>query len=182
MAKFEGLGWQVKFWHIFIDILGPDVYFSKPIFALKPWAQASRFEYNKPYNWKNFFSDLFKGSWNFLCAMHAVGKTPNGFKFIMISSHTTKNIQEGSAEIICEDIDILSHPTNTNTRKQIRTKGTYISISSQMMSNLFLRNLPIHCIQRVLTSLDHIRLVWTSPCMYIKVWTNICKNTQVCNL
>ena len=42
--------------------------------------------------------------------MGAVGKTPNGFKFIRISSHTPKNIQEGSAEIICEDIDILSHP------------------------------------------------------------------------
>ena len=45
--------------------------------------------------------------------MVAVGKTPNGFKFIRISSHTPKNIQEGSAEIIYEDIDILSHPNNT---------------------------------------------------------------------
>ena len=43
--------------------------------------------------------------------MRAVGKTPNGFKSIRISSHTHKNIQEGSAEIICEDIDILSNPT-----------------------------------------------------------------------
>ena len=43
--------------------------------------------------------------------MGAVGKTPNGFKFIKISSHTTKSIQEGSAKIICEDIDILSHAT-----------------------------------------------------------------------
>ena len=42
--------------------------------------------------------------------MRAVGKTPNGFKSIRISSHTPKNIQEGSAEIICEDIDILSNP------------------------------------------------------------------------
>ena len=39
-----------KFWHIFINILGPDAYFSKPIFALKPWGQAGRFEYNEPYN------------------------------------------------------------------------------------------------------------------------------------
>ena len=40
VLKFEGLVWQVKFRHIFINILGPDAYFSKPIFALKPWAQA----------------------------------------------------------------------------------------------------------------------------------------------
>ena len=45
--------------------------------------------------------------------MRAVGKTPNGFKSIRISSHTPKNIQEGSAEIICEDIDILSNPNVT---------------------------------------------------------------------
>ena len=43
--------------------------------------------------------------------MGAVGKTPNRFEFIGITSHTPKNIQEGSAQIICEDIDILSHPT-----------------------------------------------------------------------
>ena len=47
--------------------------------------------------------------------MRAVGKTPNGFKSIRISSHTPKNIQEGSAEIICEDIDILSNPSHTPT-------------------------------------------------------------------
>ena len=44
--------------------------------------------------------------------MSAVGKTSFGLKFIRISSHTPKNIQEGSAEIICKDIDILSHPIN----------------------------------------------------------------------
>ena len=42
--------------------------------------------------------------------MRAVGKTPNEFKFIRIPSHNPKNIQVGSAEIICEDIDILSNP------------------------------------------------------------------------
>ena len=42
--------------------------------------------------------------------MRAVGKSPNGFKFIRMPSQTPKNIQEGSAEIICEDIDILSNP------------------------------------------------------------------------
>ena len=44
--------------------------------------------------------------------MSAVGKTPIGVKFIRISSHTPKNIQEGIAAIICEDINILSHPTH----------------------------------------------------------------------
>ena len=42
--------------------------------------------------------------------MSAVGKTPIGLKFIRISSHTPKNIQEVIAEIIFQDIDILSHP------------------------------------------------------------------------
>ena len=46
--------------------------------------------------------------------MSAVGKTPIGLKFIRISSHTPKNIQEGIADIICEDIDILSHRNNQN--------------------------------------------------------------------
>ena len=41
------------------------------------------------------------------------GKTQNGFKFFRISSHTPKKDQEGSAEIICKDIDILSHPRVT---------------------------------------------------------------------
>ena len=54
--------------------------------------------------------------------MSAVRKTPNGFKSIRISSHTPKNIQEGSAEIICEDIDILSHPTVTSGRQPKPTK------------------------------------------------------------
>ena len=62
MSKFEGLVWFVKFWHIFVNISGSDTYFSKPIFALKPWAQAGRFEYNEPYKWKNFFSDREGGS------------------------------------------------------------------------------------------------------------------------
>ena len=38
---------------------GPGAYFSKPIFALKPWVQVGRFEYHEPYNPKNFFSDLY---------------------------------------------------------------------------------------------------------------------------
>ena len=35
--------------------------------------------------------------------MRDVGKTPNWFKFITISSHTLKNIQQGIAEIIFKD-------------------------------------------------------------------------------
>ena len=46
--------------------------------------------------------------------MGTVGYTSNRFKFIRISSHTPKNIQEGNVEIIFEDIDILSHPTTYN--------------------------------------------------------------------
>ena len=45
--------------------------------------------------------------------MSAVGETPNGLEFIRISSHIPKNIQEGSADIIFENNDILSHPTLT---------------------------------------------------------------------
>ena len=44
-----------KFYYVFPNISGPDAYFSKPIFALKPWARAGRFEYHEPYNQKNFF-------------------------------------------------------------------------------------------------------------------------------
>ena len=52
--------------------------------------------------------------------MRAVGKTPNEFKFIRIPSHNPKNIQVGSAEIICEDIDILSHPNVRLTQAQLQ--------------------------------------------------------------
>ena len=50
-----------KISYIFPNISGPDAYFSKPIFALKPWAQAGRFEYHEPNNRNNFFSDLKRG-------------------------------------------------------------------------------------------------------------------------
>ena len=36
-------------------VCGPGAYFSNPIFALKPWVQAGRFEYLEPYNRKIFF-------------------------------------------------------------------------------------------------------------------------------
>ena len=38
-----------KISYIFPNISGPDAYFSKPIFALKPWVQVGRFENHKPY-------------------------------------------------------------------------------------------------------------------------------------
>ena len=57
VSEFDLPNQTFKFWHIFINILGPDAYFSKPIFALKPWAQAGRFEYNEPYKRKTFFFD-----------------------------------------------------------------------------------------------------------------------------
>ena len=37
------------FWDVLANISGPFAYFSKPIFALKPWAQAGRFEYHEPH-------------------------------------------------------------------------------------------------------------------------------------
>ena len=45
----------IKIWHIFADISGLGAYFSKPIFALKPWDWAGRFEYHEPYNRNDFF-------------------------------------------------------------------------------------------------------------------------------
>ena len=46
------------FWDILANISGPVAYFSKPIFALKPWAQAGHFEYHKPYKRNKFFFEL----------------------------------------------------------------------------------------------------------------------------
>ena len=47
-----------KIWHILADISGLNAYFSKPIFAVKPWVRARRFEYHKPYNLNDFFFHL----------------------------------------------------------------------------------------------------------------------------
>ena len=44
-----------KIWRILADISGLDAYFWKPIFVLKPWVRAGRFEYHQPYNPNNFF-------------------------------------------------------------------------------------------------------------------------------
>ena len=57
-----------KIWHILAVFSGLGAYFSKLFFALKPWVQAGRFEYNEPYNPKNFFSHLYRGQSHFQCA------------------------------------------------------------------------------------------------------------------
>ena len=48
----------IKIWHIFADISGLGAFFSKPIFALKQWDWAGRFEYHEPYNQNNYFFHL----------------------------------------------------------------------------------------------------------------------------
>ena len=58
LSKFSFSSKMSKISYIFLNISGPDAYFSKPFFALKPWFQAGHFEYHKPYNWKNFILDL----------------------------------------------------------------------------------------------------------------------------
>ena len=61
VSNFAGLVWKAEFQHFFGNILGPDAYFSKPIFALKPWVRAGRFEYHEPYNPNDFFFHLQRG-------------------------------------------------------------------------------------------------------------------------
>ena len=51
--------------YLFGNISGLSAYFSKPIFALKPWVQAGRFKYHKPYKLNNFFLS-YKGSFRIL--------------------------------------------------------------------------------------------------------------------
>ena len=65
VPKFVGLVWRPDFWHILLNISGLGEYFSKPIFALKPWAQAGRFKYHEPYKRNNFFFS-YKGGCRFL--------------------------------------------------------------------------------------------------------------------
>ena len=50
---------------VLANISGPGAYFSKPIFALKPCAQAGRFKYHEPYKQNNFFLS-YKGGCRFL--------------------------------------------------------------------------------------------------------------------
>ena len=55
VSNFAGLVWNADSLHFFGNILGLGAYFLKPIFALKSWAHAGRFEYHEPYNPNNFF-------------------------------------------------------------------------------------------------------------------------------
>ena len=49
LSKFRSPNQTFKFWDILANISGLSTYFTKPIFALKPWAQASHFEYHEAY-------------------------------------------------------------------------------------------------------------------------------------
>ena len=65
--KTAGLVWTLDFWHILLNISGPSAYFSKPIAALKLWAQAGCFEYHEPYKLNDFFlviSRFWRGDQN----------------------------------------------------------------------------------------------------------------------
>ena len=55
-AKFCWFGLEGRFRHFFGNIIGLGTYFSKPIFALKPWVRAGQFEYHEPHNRNNIFS------------------------------------------------------------------------------------------------------------------------------
>ena len=67
--KISRFGLATFFWHILLNISGPRAYISKPIFALKPWAQSGGFEYHKPYKWNEIEIriisglQIFKGLW-----------------------------------------------------------------------------------------------------------------------
>ena len=52
---YAGLVWEPDFWHVLLNISGPGAYFSKPISALKPLAQACRYD---PYEWNDFCFEL----------------------------------------------------------------------------------------------------------------------------
>ena len=59
-VKFCRFGLESRFWQFFGNIFVLCAYFSKPIFALKPWDWAGRFEYHALYKKKNFFT--YKGA------------------------------------------------------------------------------------------------------------------------
>ena len=68
-----------KISHILADISGLCAYFSKPIFALKPWDWAGRFEYHEPYNPNNFFF-TYKGVRHFFEVASPQAKSPQKLK------------------------------------------------------------------------------------------------------
>ena len=83
---------------------GLGAYFSKPIFVLKPWSQTSHFKYHEPNDWKKYLGVLKI----FMCCERCRINS----KWLQIYQDLitfSKNIQDGSAKIICEYIDSLSH-------------------------------------------------------------------------
>ena len=54
-VKFCWFGLECWFLTVFGNKFGLGEYFSKPIFALKPWDWAGRFENHEPYNLNDFF-------------------------------------------------------------------------------------------------------------------------------
>ena len=62
--KYEGLVWRPEFWHILLNISGLGANFSKPIFVLRPWAQAGRFEYHEPQKQNEIFFELWRANMN----------------------------------------------------------------------------------------------------------------------
>ena len=62
--KYESLVWRPKFWHILLNISGLGANFSKPIFVLRPWAQAGRFEYHEPQKRNEIFFELERADMN----------------------------------------------------------------------------------------------------------------------
>ena len=75
MWNFAGLIWKADFGNVLADISVLGAYFSKPIFAFKPWFKAGRFEYHEPYNQKkNFFT--YKGVRDFIEIASPQAKSP----------------------------------------------------------------------------------------------------------
>ena len=81
VSIFAGLVCKADFWHFFGNTLGLSAYFSKPLFTLKSWVRAGRFEYHEPYN-SNIFLFTFKGARTILKgASGRSSRCPRGLKF-----------------------------------------------------------------------------------------------------
>ena len=84
VSNFAGLVWNADFRQFFGNFLGLGAYFSKPIFALKPWVQAGRFEYHEPYNPNKFFF-TYKGVRHFFEVASPQAKSPQKWKRLNFS-------------------------------------------------------------------------------------------------
>ena len=58
VGNFSCFAGKAKFGYIFANFSRLGAYFSKPVVALKPWAQAGRFEYHEPYKRNENFFEL----------------------------------------------------------------------------------------------------------------------------